>query len=194
MKDPDTEHPAERAAEPHAEADTAGFVGRWSRRKRAVARGETPPEPAARIEAERPSAEPSPLPDPATLTMDDDFSSFLRQDVAPALKRKAMQHLFSQAHFNTIDGLDVYLDDYNQVPNLDSAAAALVRHAKAVLDPQPRGTPPGEDVVADAAPDAQTLDARPSPTDVADGHADADPAAPSDESAAPDSADGPERA
>ncbi|QID16325.1 DUF3306 domain-containing protein [Nitrogeniibacter mangrovi] len=129
MADPDTDATHTPAAE------DAGFLRRWSQRKHAVARGEAPVEPPVTPPAAPPVQDDTPLPDPATLTLADDFSAFLGEQVSPALKRKAMQHLFSHAVFNEVDGLDVYMEDFNAVPNLDSASLALARHARAVLEP-----------------------------------------------------------
>jgi hypothetical protein len=134
MSDRDTE-PKDLAAAP----EESGFLRRWSQRKHAIARGETPVEPAPVVAPPAPPAvEEPPLPDPTTLTLADDFSVFLRDKVPPALKRKAMQHLFSHPEFNEVDMLDVYMEDFNLVPDLGKEEFALVKHAKAVLDPTPR--------------------------------------------------------
>ncbi len=143
MTDRDTKPPAPAA--PSAPAKERGFLGRWSQRKQAVARGEVPPEPvpAPAPAAVTPPADPRdalPLPDPASLTLADDFSAFLRPKVPAALKRQAMAQLFSDPHFNQVDGLDVYMDDYNLIPDMDDTYRGLLRHAKSVLDPTPAKT------------------------------------------------------
>lgn len=127
---------------PAAAEDEGGFLRRWSQRKQALARGETPPEPAPPAPPPAPVAreDEAPLPDPAGLTLADDFRGFLRPKVPAALKRQALTQLFSQAHFNQVDGLDVYMDDYNLVPDLNDADRGLLRHARAVLDPMPSET------------------------------------------------------
>jgi hypothetical protein len=58
---------------------------------------------------------PPPLPtleDVARLTQDSDFSRFVRPGVDDTVKRAAMKKLFSDPHFNVMDGLDTYIDDY----------------------------------------------------------------------------------
>lgn len=117
-----------------------GFLGRWSRRKEAVRKGE-PVEPekvAAAVPASEPVPQPlggarpdeaSPLPEsgvapeqppPPTvadtefLTPASDFSRFVRPDVAPEVKNAALKKLFADPHFNVMDGLDVYIDDYGK--------------------------------------------------------------------------------
>jgi hypothetical protein len=109
-----------------------GFLSRWSQRK-ALARqgGEAvlPPEPkrpvappAATPSAPQPlevgspaePAEPPPtLADVAQLTPASDFSRFVAQGVQPEVKNAALKTLFADPHFNVMDGLDTYIDDYS---------------------------------------------------------------------------------
>jgi hypothetical protein len=119
-----------------------GFLSRWARRKAEAQRGElqpaapTPPvvQPSATVapHADRPSAAapqtppaataaapgapaipPPTLDDVARLTRDSDFARFVARDVEPGVKNAAMRKLFSDPHFNAMDGLDVYIDDYH---------------------------------------------------------------------------------
>jgi hypothetical protein len=59
-------------------------------------------------------APPPTLADAHALTPDSDFTRFVRPDVAPEVKNAAMKKLFSDPHFNVMDRLDVYIDDYNK--------------------------------------------------------------------------------
>lgn len=43
-----------------------------------------------------------------------DIKAFLMDKVAPELKNKAFKALFSRPEFNVMDGLDIYIDDYNK--------------------------------------------------------------------------------
>ncbi len=105
------------------------FVSRWSRRKAQVRGGEVPAEPAppalplavatgpvAAPPPEAPPAPPAPslptLEDVAGLSHDSDFSRFVLPGVDDTVKRAAMKKLFSDPHFNVMDGLDIYIDDY----------------------------------------------------------------------------------
>lgn len=54
------------------------------------------------------------LEDVKLLTPDSDFSPFVARGVAPAVKNAAMKKLFADPHFNVMDGLDIYIDDYTQ--------------------------------------------------------------------------------
>ncbi|MES2424360.1 MAG: DUF3306 domain-containing protein [Pseudomonadota bacterium] len=114
-------------------ADDTGFLGRWSRRKTDVREGQVlaePTQPAApAVPAPRPAAnlvaaaEPAPQqPEPAPLTLEDarlltpeaDFTPFMARNVAPDVKNAAMKKLFTDPHYNIMDGLDTYIDDYSK--------------------------------------------------------------------------------
>lgn len=121
-----------------------GFLGRWSRRKLDVEAGKpvpaeplpspaAPPAPVASVAQSAepvapPAAEPKPAPptleDVAQLTPASDFSRFASSEVAPEVKNAAMKKLFADPHFNVMDGLDVYIDDYG-LP--DPIPAAMLR-------------------------------------------------------------------
>jgi hypothetical protein len=59
--------------------------------------------------------EPPPtLEDVQSLTNDSDFTRFTRPGVAPEVKTAAFKKLFADPHFNVMDGLDVYIDDYGK--------------------------------------------------------------------------------
>lgn len=126
-----------------------GFLRRWARRKTAVQTGAVPvpeePAPAAvpvvadaLADAARPqpAAAPVPLPtmdDVARLTRDSDFSAFVARGVDAAVRRTALKTLFADPHFNTMDGLDVYIGDYTTPSPVSEAMLASLAHAKQVL-------------------------------------------------------------
>jgi len=56
---------------------------------------------------------PPTLADVATLTRDSDFSRFVAGNVSPEVKNAALKQLFTDPHFNVMDGLDIYIGDYN---------------------------------------------------------------------------------
>jgi Protein of unknown function (DUF3306) len=108
-----------------------GFLSRWARRKdqarsgAAIAPEAPPPLPAAvPVEAvvapavaieEAPNAEPAPtLADVALLTRESDYSRFVGAGVDDGVKQAAMKKLFTDPHFNVMDGLDTYIDDYGK--------------------------------------------------------------------------------
>ncbi len=64
-------------------------------------------------------AEPPPtLEDVSRLDAESDFSRFVARDVAPDVKNAALRKLFAAPHFNVMDGLDIYIDDYNKADPL----------------------------------------------------------------------------
>jgi hypothetical protein len=45
---------------------------------------------------------------------DPDFSAFMKPDVDPAVQQAALKKMFTDPHFNIMDGLDIYIDDYSK--------------------------------------------------------------------------------
>ena len=118
--------------------EPTGFLGRWSRRKVDIAQGKPLEEPV-----EKPVAKPAVAAPPASdadataakgqtqalealpeqkaltladarlLTKDSDFKPFMAGDVTPDVRNAAMKQLFADPHFNVMDGLDTYIDDYS---------------------------------------------------------------------------------
>jgi hypothetical protein len=101
------------------------FLSRWSRRKihaRAAEREEAPAAPVAGSPAPAPAAaeaqgapvESAPLPPVESLTPESDFAPFMSPEVDGDTRRKALKTLFTDPHFNTMDMMDVYVDDYSK--------------------------------------------------------------------------------
>ena len=132
------------------------FLSRWSRRKLAAAR--TPADPAEAVpsagtttarplpEAQAAAAVPAAasasapagpeaLPPVESLTFESDFTPFLAPGVEPQVQRAALRKLLRDPRFNTMDGLDVYIDDYTKPSPLDPAVARTLQHAKALFAP-----------------------------------------------------------
>lgn len=68
---------------------------------------ELPPQPAVEVHAK------TELPPVESLTPESDFRPFMKPDVDPALRNQAMKSLFRDPHFNVMDMMDVYVDDYS---------------------------------------------------------------------------------
>lgn len=66
--------------------------------------------------ANEPVIEPAPptLAQAQTLTPQSDFKPFVARGVAPEVRNAAMKKLFADPHFNVMDGLDIYIDDYSR--------------------------------------------------------------------------------
>ncbi len=100
----------------------------------------------------------APLPtleDVERLTPDADFSPFVDRMLNPEVRNAAMKKLFTDPHFNVMDGLDVYIDDYNKADPLPKQWLRQIVQARVLgllddeLEEQPRPTP-GAVPLADA--------------------------------------------
>jgi hypothetical protein len=119
-----------------------------------------------------PAAPARPLPsleDVARLNADSDFSAFVTQGVDKAVQRLAMKKLFSDPHFNLMDGLDTYIDDYNKADPIPAAMMASLEHARSLFaqpakDEQvPDEGGPGPPAPPDGAPPEQAQQAQQAP-------------------------------
>ncbi len=119
--------------------DREDFLSRWSRLKQEVKEpspgGESPhgnqlPAPRAAD-----SATPLPqLPPLDDLTPDSDYRDFFHPKVDEKVRLAALKKLFSDPHFNVMDGLDVYIDDYSKPDPLPAAMLATLRQAQKILE------------------------------------------------------------
>src|SRR5689334_1254036 len=112
--------------------DGEKFLTRWSRLKQEV--NEAPPAPAQ--PAAPAKAEEAPLPDlppVEELTFDSNFRDFLHPKVDEDVKRAALKKLFSDPHFNVMDGLDTYIDDYSKGEELPAEMLAQLKSAQKIL-------------------------------------------------------------
>jgi hypothetical protein len=110
-----------------------GFLGRWSRRKAGlepegldnaapdlkpkVTPSSVPQDKKTIESASTPAEEETPPPTLEEAESIDrfapDFSAFMKPNVDPAVQQAAMKKLFSDPHFNIMDRLDIYIDDYS---------------------------------------------------------------------------------
>ena len=102
-----------------------GFLSRWSRRKVEAEKGldsTSSVEPVKELaEPVIPIAQEESAPPSATLEdvekidrFDPDFSAFMQPNVDPAVQQAALKKMFTDPHFNIMDGLDIYIDDYSK--------------------------------------------------------------------------------
>jgi hypothetical protein len=68
--------------------------------------------------------------DVAQLTSESDFSAFVARDVDQAVRRSALKKLFADPHFNVMDKLDMYMDDYNVASPVSAEMLASLNHSK----------------------------------------------------------------
>jgi len=172
--------------------EEGGFLSRWSQRKAAVKQGiEVPAQtspavpaaeaapvmpvapPPAQPVAEAPPPPPPPtLADVAQLTKDSNFARFVAPDVDASVKNAAMKKLFaSDPHFNVMDGLDVYIDDYNKFEPIPKSILRQLMSARMLgllddeLEEQPK--PDNPDAPEAQAPLHEDADLQLQPDDAA---------------------------
>jgi Protein of unknown function (DUF3306) len=136
-----------------APSEEGGFLSRWSRRKVQVQTGVVPPEPmpapveVPKAEVASPQALPlaaptapvaetppaaAPLPtleDVARLTRESDYSRFVAPGVDGGVRNAAMRKLFTDPHFNVMDGLDTYIDDYGKPDPIPDSMLRMMRQS-----------------------------------------------------------------
>lgn len=156
------------------------FFSRWSRRKVQVRSGEPVAEPvpaapavavavpaAVPVAVDPPVVEAVPAPPPPTLedtralTPASDFSRFVAKGVSPEVRNAAVKKLFADPHFNVMDGLDIYIDDYSKPSPLSAADMAQMVSAqflKLVEDPEEQERKKAKAAANGAEPPATAAD------------------------------------
>ena len=89
------------------------------------------------------------MPPIETLTTDSDFTAFMQPNVGDALRRQALKKLFQDPHYNAMDGLDVYIDDYSKPDPIPEAMLKELAHFKGLFQQ-------AEDRITDASLAPQT--------------------------------------
>jgi hypothetical protein len=62
-----------------------------------------------------------------------EYEDFLHPEVDETLRRNALKKLFHDPHFNAMDGLDVYIDDYSKPDPIPEAMLRTLEHAKGLI-------------------------------------------------------------
>jgi hypothetical protein len=151
------------------------FFSRWSRRKQGIDAAEVTPTQPVKVAPPLEGSPQSPgvpaasavLPEPPAAqadtqtpvpTMDDvqhltpqsDFQGFMRQGVPGEVRNAAMKKLFTDPHFNVMDGLDIYIGDYNTPDPLPAGMLEKMVGAQllGLFTPKDPNTAEGSPVVA----------------------------------------------
>ncbi|TYC48245.1 DUF3306 domain-containing protein [Rhodobacterales bacterium] len=128
-------------------ADDSGVKGFWSRRKAAVRKAEEAEsaqqeeirEAAKVAELEQKSdaeiLEELGLPDPDTMTMEDDFKRFLVKTVPERLRRRALRRLWiSNPVLANLDGLNDYDEDFTDIAVPEGGVRTAYQVGRGFLD------------------------------------------------------------
>jgi len=122
------------------------FLSRWSRRKLDSAKDPVvPPEVATEAKAPPATAVP-PAARPAAKTelppvdtlkgLASEYEDFLRPGVDEKLRQSALKKLFHDPHFNVMDGLDTYIDDYSKPDPIPEEMLKSLKQANRLLFPE----------------------------------------------------------
>ena len=114
--------------------DKQRFLSRWSQRKLEAAKEASQPKPVpAPVAVAKTEVKPE-LPPVETLRgLASEYKDFLRPGVDEKLRRAALNKLFRDPHFNVMDGLDVYIDDYSKPDPIPDAMLRTLAHARGLL-------------------------------------------------------------
>jgi hypothetical protein len=134
-----------------------------------AAPGSAPPASPTDPDAASAAEPPPTLADVASLTPESDFRRFVARDVDAPVRNAAMKKLFADPHFNVMDRMDVYIDDYATPAPIPPAVLRSLASAQFLnlFDERPRdgrpqdGDRPPADVpsAADATNDPTTAEA-----------------------------------
>ncbi len=152
--------------------DKESFLSRWSRRK--LQREQETPTPeavsadsgaqaitagAATAEA-APCRRGGPVPVPALPPIESldglrsEYRGFLNAEIDDNIRRTALKELFNDPHFNVMDGLDTYIDDYSQPDPIPAAVLRQLHQAKALFlfdDEEKESARDGDELAAGGA-------------------------------------------
>ena len=148
------------------------FLARWSRRKQAEPEAREredvrvadalPVAPAGNPAAPAVDSRPVPadLPAPESLTPGSDFTRFMRADVPAASRNAALKTLFTDPHFNVMDGLDIYIDDYTKADPIPAAMLRDLAQSRMLhlFDDEEREAAPSPEAAAPGASDDEVAE------------------------------------
>lgn len=140
-----TEEPRDKFAAP----DAPGAQNALYAPPRVGAEG-PPPRPLAGTDAAASTPVAPTLEDVGALDRQSDFSPFVARAVAPEVRNAAMRKLFSDPHFNVMDGLDIYIGDYSLPDPLPAGMLHQMASARALGLVTDEDAQPGSPEAADS--------------------------------------------
>lgn len=133
-------HVSEKNIVPNNDENRVSITNDTAISASAVAENVTPSDASS---AEKTALTDAPLPSLADIALDRDFTPFMQAKVPEALKRQALKALFRDAHFNTMDGLDTYVDDYTKFEPITAEEMAGLSSWKSIMKPLEQVVTPG---------------------------------------------------
>ena len=123
-------------------------LSRWSRLKRRKAEAAVVPPTGVEVAADVAAADQLPLsseesaniaelnlPQLSSISLVEDFTPFMQAKVPQALRQMALKALFKEPHFNVMDGLDTYIDDYTVFEPITPEVMASLSSWKTIMNP-----------------------------------------------------------
>lgn len=83
------------------------------------------------------------LPQLSTISLVEDFTPFMQAKVPQAIRQQALKALFKEPHFNVMDGLDTYIDDYTVFEPITPEVMATLSSWKTIMNPAEQVVTPG---------------------------------------------------
>jgi hypothetical protein len=115
--------------------DKEPFLSRWSRRK--LKTESAAPKPVAAQQPATPAAAKPELPSIDSLQgLASEYKEFLRPEVDVKLRQAALKKLFHDPHFNIMDGLDTYIDDYSKPDPIPDEMLKSLKQANRMIFPE----------------------------------------------------------
>jgi hypothetical protein len=131
----------------------ARFLSRWSRLKRQTA-VEPPAVPAVAADAAVDSGVVLPVSDAegvkAQAAAGSDLTALLREELSDAVRKQTLKAIFADPHFNVMDGLDTYIDDYSISESIPPEMMATLNQARFLFGAEEADKP-----VDEKAPEVQ---------------------------------------
>jgi len=114
--------------------------------------GAEPSSPGAVEHAPVAMAPAEPLPEVGSLTPESDFKPFMRPEVDPGIKQAALKQLFKDPHFNVMDGLDTYIEDFSKPdPIPDEMMKKMYQARELLFSPEEKAAAEAGDLAEAAA-------------------------------------------
>ena len=133
----------------------ARFLSRWSRLKRQTV-VEAPAVPVVAIDAAVDSGVTVPGSDAegvkAQADAGTDLTALLREELSDAVRKQTLKAIFADPHFNVMDGLDTYIDDYSISEPISPEMMATLNQARFLFETDEADKP-----VEENAPEVQLV-------------------------------------
>jgi hypothetical protein len=112
-------------------SNPARFLSRWSRLKRQTA-VESPALPVVAAATNSDVALPASDAEGVKTQADagTDLTALLREELSDAVRKQTLKAIFADPHFNIMDGLDTYIDDYSISEPIPPEMMAMLNQAR----------------------------------------------------------------